>query len=142
MLSWEAHQAAPDARLRPGVLSYTGYAEHAPGPMRRLEVPFAGIPMIVSLGPSLLVDGVRHRSFVAGLDDTATVTEYTGDQSGIQVDLTPLAARRLLGRPMSELARQVVALEMLEQRELDFGLIGDRGEGDLASLPLSAEPRA
>lgn len=108
---WEAVSGTPDARLRGGVLSYTGYVERANAPVRRLEVPFAGIPMIVSFGPSILVDGVRHRSFVAGLDDRATVTEYTGDQRGIQVNFTPLGARRLLGLPMDELARRVVALE-------------------------------
>jgi len=108
---WEAVRRAPHARLRGAVLSYTGYAERAAIPMRRLEVPHAGIPLILSLGPSLLVDGVRHRSFAAGLDDTATVTEYAGEQRGIQVDLTPLGARRLLGVPMSELTRRVVALE-------------------------------
>jgi len=108
---WETVRRRPDARLRGAVLSYTGYVEHAPAPMRRLEVPFVGIPLILSLGPSLLVDGVRHRSFVAGLDDTATVTEYAGEQHGIQVNLTPLGARRLLGLPMSELSRRVVALE-------------------------------
>jgi hypothetical protein len=52
--------------------------------MRRLQVPFAGIPMILSLGPSLVVDGVRHRSFIGGLDDTLTITEYVGDQHGIR----------------------------------------------------------
>jgi AraC-like DNA-binding protein len=110
---WHAVSRAPDARLREHVVSYTGYVEHAPTTMRRLEVPFAGIPLILSLGPSLLVDGVRHRSFVAGLGDTTTVTEYAGEQRGIQVNLTPLGARRLLDLPMSELARRVVALEDL-----------------------------
>jgi AraC-like DNA-binding protein len=108
---WEVVEREPDPRLRHVVLSYTAYVEHASAPMRRLEVPFAGIPMILSLGPSLLVDGVRHRSFVAGLDDTLTITEYEGEQRGIQVNLTPLGARRLLGLPMAQLARRVVALE-------------------------------
>ncbi len=108
---WEAISGAPDVRLRGSVMSYAGYVERATRPMRRLEVPFAGVPMILSLGPSILVDGVRHRSFVAGLDDRTTVTEYTGEQRGLQVNLTPLGARRLLGLPMQELARQVVAIE-------------------------------
>jgi len=108
---WEAVSAAPDARLRGAVESYTGYVELATAPMRRLEVPFAGVPVILSLGPSLLVDGVRHGSFVAGLDDRASVTEYVGEQRGIQVNLTPLGARRLLGLPMDELARRVVAID-------------------------------
>ncbi len=111
--TWEAVSGSPDPRLRGSVLSYTGYVERAAAPMRRLEVPFAGIPMIVSFGPSILVDGVRHRSFVAGLDDRATVTEYVGEQRGIEVSFTPLGARRLFGLPMDELARRVVALEDL-----------------------------
>ncbi len=110
---WEWHAGTPDVRLRDCVVSYTGYAEHASAPMRRLEVPFAGIPLIISLGPSIVVDGVRHRSFVAGLDDSATITEYCGEQRGLEVYLTPLGARRLLGLPMDELARRVVALEDL-----------------------------
>ena len=108
--TWEAVSGTPDARLRGGVVSYTGYVERAHVPMRRLEAPFAGVPMIVSFGPSILVDGVRHRSFVAGLGDRASVTEYTGEQRGIQVNFTPLGARRLLGLPMDEIARRVVAL--------------------------------
>jgi AraC-like DNA-binding protein len=108
---WEAVSAAPDPRLRGIVLSYTGYAEFATAPMRRLEAPFAGVPMILSFGPSILVDGVRHRSFVAGLGDRASVTEYSGEQRGVQLNLTPLGARRLLGLPMDELARRVVAIE-------------------------------
>ncbi|MDX6706312.1 MAG: hypothetical protein QOI48_2158 [Solirubrobacteraceae bacterium] len=117
--TWQAVSRTPDARLRHNVLSYTGYVERAAAPMRRLEVPFAGIPLILSLGPSLLVDGVRHQSFVAGLDDAVTVTEYAGEQCGIQVNLSPLGARRLLGLPMAELARRVVALQ---------DVLGDRAE--------------
>jgi AraC-like DNA-binding protein len=108
---WQVYRGSPDPRLGAGVLSYTGYVEHAAAPMRRLEVPFAGVPLIISLGPSLLIDGVRHRSFVAGLDDTATVTEYEGEQRGIQVNLTPLVARRLFGLPMVELTGHVAPLE-------------------------------
>lgn len=110
---WEAVDGTPDPRLRGCVASYGGWAEYAPHPVRRLEVPFPGVPMILSFGPSLLVGGVRQRSFVAGLDDRATVTEYAGEQRGIQVNLTPLGARRLLGLPMEQLARTVVALEDL-----------------------------
>jgi len=123
--SWQSISRAPDPRLRGGVLSYTAYVEHADGPMRRLEVPFAGIPVILSIGPSILIDDVRRCSFVAGLDDTATRTEYIGEQRGIQVNLTPLAARRLLGLPMSELARRVVSIE---------DLLGAHGEELLARL--------
>lgn len=104
---------SPAPALRGDVLSYTGYSERTAAPLRRLEVATARIPLILSLGPSILVDDVRHTSFVAGLDDSATVTEHAGDQLGIQVDLPPLGARRLLGMPMAELTRRVVGLEDL-----------------------------
>jgi AraC-like DNA-binding protein len=52
-----------------------------------------------------------HRSFVAGLHDSAVVTEHDGEQLGIQVDLSPLAARTLLGVPLGELTNTVVELE-------------------------------
>src|ERR1044072_5621979 len=104
---WEAFSGTPDPRLRGSVGSYTGYVELDTVPLRRLDVPFAGVPMIMSFGPSIVVDGVRRRSFVAGLDDRASVTEYVGEQRGIQVNLTPLGARRLLGLPMDELVERL-----------------------------------
>jgi len=37
------------------------------------------------------------------LHDTAIITEFTGHQHGVQVDLTPLGVFGLLGRPLPEL---------------------------------------
>jgi AraC-like DNA-binding protein len=79
--------------------------------MRRVEPAVAAIPVIVSLGPQIEVDGSTHTSFVAGLGDLPSCTEHGGHQLGIQIDLSPLAARMLLGAPMHELANRVVALE-------------------------------
>jgi hypothetical protein len=50
---------APDFRLMPYVIDYQGYRERARTPMRRLQPPFAGIPMIVTFGPSIDIT-VRH----------------------------------------------------------------------------------
>ena len=103
----------PDPRLRGVVMGYTGYVERTAAPLCRLEVAVAVVPMILSFGPVLAVDGARHRSFVAGLADGPTLIAHDGEQFGLEVNLTPLGARRLLGIPMSELARRVVALEDL-----------------------------
>jgi len=102
---------APDPRLAGAVLGYTGYAERSAVPLRRMQVPTTVVPLILSLGPPIVVDGVEHTSFVAGMHDAVATTEYAGEQLGVQVDLTPLGARRLIGLPMAELARQVVAVE-------------------------------
>jgi AraC-like DNA-binding protein len=110
---WSAFAvAAPGAAVRGHVRGYTGYEEHSEVPMRRREVPSERASLIVSFGPRIRVHGQGEpRSFVAGLDDRPAVTEFRGDQHGVQVDLTPLAARRILGVPMDEVGSPVVELE-------------------------------
>ena len=51
--SWALITRAPDSRLKPYVIDYWGYRERARTPMRRLQPPFAAIPMIVTFGPSI-----------------------------------------------------------------------------------------
>jgi AraC-like DNA-binding protein len=114
---WTSVPGTPDPRLRGHVISYTGYSECTPGPLRRLEAATLVVPMILSLGPAIRVDGVLHRSFVAGVGDGANVTEHDGVQLGIQVNLTPLGARRLLGVPMRELTSRVIVFEDLLGRD-------------------------
>jgi AraC-like DNA-binding protein len=105
---------APHPALRPLVArGYVGYAERTGVPLARVETPHPAIVVIVNLGPPLRVDGTAFGSFVAGLTDVPVLTEHGGEQAGIQLDLTPLGARRLLGVPLRELARSVVALEAL-----------------------------
>jgi AraC-like DNA-binding protein len=106
----------PHPLLAGHVLRYAGYVERTNAPLRRLEAPFGGIVLILSFEERLrLVDaGGRdelHTSFTAGLSDGPTFTEHGGNQHGLQVDLTPPAARALLGVPLRELTNRVVALE-------------------------------
>lgn len=108
----------PDARLRDVVLDYTGYRERSAGPVRRLELPWPGIVLIFDFGPTLrfldpdggAVVGRHAGGFLAGLHDVPVLTETVGEQSGLHVNLTPLGARRLLGRPMAELANRVAGV--------------------------------
>lgn len=104
----------PHPALRPLVArGYTGYHERTNVPLQRIETPHPAIVVIVNLGPALRVDGAAFGSFVAGLTDVPVLTEHPGEQAGIQLDLTPLGARRLLGVPLREVARRVVALDAL-----------------------------
>lgn len=110
--------------------AYVGYAERSEGPLRRVQPAASIVPLIVSLGPVIDVDGESRGSFVAGLYDRPARTEFVGDQLGIQVDLSPLGARRLLGVPLAELARRTVPLEDLlgpSGDELVEGLAGLSG---------------
>jgi len=115
--SWAMASRAPDPRLKSCVLDYQGYRELAQRPMRRLQAPFAGVPMILTFGPDIdIINGDRptardtHRSFLAGLHDVHVFTEYLGDQRGFQVNFTLLGAYRLLNVTMSELANRCIDL--------------------------------
>ena len=123
--SWAMVSRAPDPRLKPYIIDYMGYREQAAGPMRRLQPPFDGIPMIVTFGPAIdIINGDRpaqrgaFRSFLAGLHDVHVFTEYQGAQMGFQVNFTLLGAYRFLNITMSDIANRV----------LDLGdLLGDAG---------------
>ncbi len=92
------------------VRGYWGYRELG-APLRRAELPHAGVVLIVNLGPSIEVDGARLGSFIAGLHDRPAITEHHGEQAGVQLNLTPVGGLRLLGMPMRELTREVVAVD-------------------------------
>jgi AraC-like DNA-binding protein len=127
---WEMISALPHPALRPHVLGYTGYTEKTCAPLRRREVPTGRAGLIISFGPSIEVAGAgRLRSFAIGVDDAFAITEHAGDQHGVQVDLTPLGARMILGMPMREVTRQVVALEDV------FGAEAERLTERLALAP-------
>lgn len=118
---YEIATRAPAAALAGLVRAYVGYTEHATHAVRRLQVPFSGLPLIVSFGPTIDVApipsrtgaperGRRVTSFLAGLHDHAVVTAYEGPQAGVQADLTPLGAAVLLSGLAAEAANRVVDL--------------------------------
>jgi AraC-like DNA-binding protein len=102
----------------PHVLRYVGYRESSPGPFRRVEVPTGDVHVIISFGPEIRTPA-PSRSFVAAPHDEHAVTEHDGEQHGLELQLTPLGTRMLLGVPMHELAGLVVPLEDLLGREAD-----------------------
>jgi AraC-like DNA-binding protein len=113
---WEMASRDADPRLRGHVRSYIGYFEVMPRPLCRREVPGADVTLIISLGPAIDVfdaarRGGRFTSFVTGLWDGPALTEHAGYQHGIEVNLTPLGAHRLLGLPMHHLANAVIKLD-------------------------------
>jgi AraC-like DNA-binding protein len=114
---WALITRPPDSRLKPYVIDYQGYRERALTPMRRLQPPFAGIPMIVTFGPSIdIINGDLptergvFRSFLAGLHDVHVFTEYEGEQMGFQVNFTLLGAYRFINVTMSDIANRCLDL--------------------------------
>ncbi|MTD45075.1 helix-turn-helix domain-containing protein [Conexibacter sp. W3-3-2] len=110
--------AAPSCTLRGHVLAYAGFASRDPAPVRRAELPFGGVAVILALDGGWLIDGEAFGSFAGGLTEVPVMTENVGAAELVQIDLTPLGARALLGVPGRELTGAVVALEDLLGREL------------------------
>jgi AraC-like DNA-binding protein len=110
-------EAAP--ALRQHIARYWGYWERTGVPTRQREPAGTGVVLIFGLGPELgVVDPAaptrpaqRFGSFIGGPDDSCAVIEHDGEMRGVQVDLTPLAARMVFRVPMHELARRVVSLQ-------------------------------
>jgi AraC-like DNA-binding protein len=99
-------------RLRPYVGWYTGYRLVGGTPARHRGLPSPHLTMIVTLDDPLIM--VEHPdpatppgaydTLVGGLHTTPAMIAHDGRQSGIQLSLSPLGARALLGLPAGELA--------------------------------------
>jgi AraC-like DNA-binding protein len=115
---WESVMRDPDPRLRAIVRDpYTGWSEKT-SYARRPEVAHPGIVMIINFGSALRVTDPRSGmrtvevdSFIAGLHDSYVLTASESMSLGLQVNLTPLGAYRLLRLPMETLTNGVYALE-------------------------------
>lgn len=112
----------PHPALARYVVRYLGYREHSSTPVRRRQAPGASCTLIVSLGPRIRLHGPAGpsvpASFLAGMHDGPVITEFTGPQHGLQVDLSPLGVFALLGRPMTDLTNVAPQLTELEVPEL------------------------
>lgn len=106
--------ASPHPALRGSVLRYEGYAQGDDAPFRFRALPCTFAPLILEFGGEWhLQDGhgtMRLSSFAAGLGDGPVLIESRGRPRCLQIDLTPIGARRLLGAPMHELANRSVDL--------------------------------
>jgi AraC-like DNA-binding protein len=98
---------------------WTGYrmsgfsaGRHAglPSPTLTLIVSFDD-PLTLSQLPDPAAAPARHWTMIGGLHTRPATIEHDGNQHGIQLDVSPLGARMLLGRPAADLAEQVVALD-------------------------------
>ncbi|MCW3817012.1 helix-turn-helix domain-containing protein [Micromonospora sp. DR5-3] len=117
----EAVVGLPDPRLRPYVDRYLGYREQAARPLVRREVAGAFVVLILGWGAPLDVTDPRAaeggaygvNAFLAGPFDAYCTTRTVGEGAGVQVLLTPPAARRVLGLPLGEVTNRVVPADRL-----------------------------
>jgi AraC-like DNA-binding protein len=103
---------APAQPLRPFVSSYTGYRQAglAPGQHRGLPSPDLTFivtlddPVVIAAHPDPRQEPGSYDTLLGGLHTSPALIAHEGRQSGVQLALTPLGARALLGRPAAELA--------------------------------------
>ncbi|WP_433075515.1 helix-turn-helix domain-containing protein [Dactylosporangium sp. CA-052675] len=103
----------PAPAVRPFAAWYTGYAQPplpAGGRHRGLPSPYLTLiitldrPLRVAAHPDPAAPPGQYDTLIGGLHTTPALIEQVGGSAGIQVALSPLGARALLGLPAGELA--------------------------------------
>ena len=102
----------PGAGLRLYVAWCVGYRQMGVAPAAHRGLPSPWLTMIVTLDEPLVVArhpdprqaASTHDFLLGGLHTAPALVTHEGRQSGIQLALTPLGARALLGMPAAELA--------------------------------------
>ena len=102
----------PRAALLPYVAWCTGYRQAGVRPAVHRGLPSPWLTMIVTLDDPLVIarhpdprqPASAHDFLLGGLHTAPALVTHDGRQSGIQLALTPLGARVLLGLPAAELA--------------------------------------
>jgi AraC-like DNA-binding protein len=102
----------PGEGLRPYVAWCTGYRQVGAPPTAHRGLPSPWLTMIVTLDEPLVISrhpdprqpASTHDFLLGGLHTAPALVTHDGRQSGIQLALTPLGARALLGMPAAELA--------------------------------------
>jgi AraC-like DNA-binding protein len=102
----------PGAGLRSQVAWGVGYRQAGVEPAVHRGLPSPWLTMIVTLDEPLVITShpdpcqpaSAHDFLLGGLHTAPALVTHDGRQSGIQLGLTPLGARALLGLPAAELA--------------------------------------
>ncbi len=117
---FEYVRRAPSAILAGIVTDLIGFRELAPVYVRHTEPASLDVPLVISFGEPFAIglsrapgDNDRFASFAAGIHPGPVVIDSFGQSCCIQVNFTPLGARRFFGMPMSELADRMVPFDEL-----------------------------
>lgn len=113
---WTLFRRQPRMPLVGYVRELEGFFEVGGPQLIRRELPSGDVPLILVLGPGFTLHDPAaptryrplNRSFVAGLHEQHTLVGSVGCSICMQVNLTPIGARRLLGVDLNHLADRVV----------------------------------
>jgi AraC-like DNA-binding protein len=108
----ESARRLPSPPLRPFVEWYAGFRQAGVAPARHRGLPSPALTFILTLDDPLVVAAhsdprqppEEYTTLLGGLHTSPALITHEGRQSGIQVALTPLGARVLLGLPAGQLA--------------------------------------
>lgn len=122
----------PSPSLRPFVSSYDGYRISGYDAGTHVGMPSPSITVIIPFDDPVELawpgeEASRFGSLASGLSTTPITIFHTGCQHGIQLTLTPVGARAVLGVPAAEIGHVVVSLSDL------LGTAGTELEYRLAS---------
>ncbi|MEI9409440.1 AraC family transcriptional regulator [Mesorhizobium salmacidum] len=115
---FEMRRRFPDPALEGVVIDICGYRETAAGHFRNVEYASLTVPLVISFAEPFAIglgrtpgDNDRFASFAAGLFAGPVMIESFGGACCIQVNFTPLGARRFFRLPMSGLTDSMVVLD-------------------------------
>src|ERR1700689_3227689 len=108
----ESVWGVPAPVLRSFIAGYAGFRQAGVPPATHRGLPSPYLTVIFTLDDPLTIAAhadprqppASYRSLVGGLHTSPALITHQGRQSGIQLALTPLGARALLGMPAAELA--------------------------------------
>ncbi|MBV9381900.1 MAG: AraC family transcriptional regulator [Streptosporangiaceae bacterium] len=108
----ESVRRLPAPALRPFVAWYSGYRQAGVPPAMHRGLPSPELTLIVTLEDPLVIaahpdprqPAGEYDVLIGGLHTTPALITHEGRQAGVQLGLTPLGARALLGMPAGELA--------------------------------------
>jgi AraC-like DNA-binding protein len=146
----------PRTGLLPYVAWFTGYRQAGVEPARHRGLPSPWLTMIVTLDEPLVIarhpdprqPASSHDFLLGGLHTSPALITHDGWQSGIQLALTPLGTRALLGLPAGELANtdldgaDVLGRLAAELRERVLGAAGWESRFDVIEEFLAGRVRA
>lgn len=128
----------PPAPLRSWVEPYVGYHSVGGRPRVHRGLPSGTLTLVIALDAPLVLDATpdgtvgphRYDALVGGMHQRPAMVVDPGTQTGIQLAIHPLAARRLLGLPAGAMAHDVVHLRDVWGPDADKLVEGLRSTDD------------
>ena len=116
--AFEMWERTPHDGMAGLVTRIVGYRELTPGHFRQVEPASLDIPLVINFGEPFAIglgrapgDNDRFGSFTSGLFAGPVTIDSFGASNCLQINFTPLGARRFFGLPMNELADRMVTLD-------------------------------